>query len=69
MIDQTLAESSIVLQTLVEVLLLEDHSIVDAGGLIPTPVFAGPNLFVVGLRAPAKSRQQIVADRSHVELV
>ena len=69
MIDEALAAVAIELQPLVEVLLLEDDAVVNAGDIAAGARFAGADGVVIRFFAAGERGEQVVADRADVELV
>jgi hypothetical protein len=69
MIHQAFAAMAIDLQPFVEIRLLKDDAIMNAGDFAIRGRFTAADLLVICLFAAGQRGEQIVADRTHVELV
>src|SRR5206468_11317180 len=69
MIDQTFSPMRVELKPLVEVLLLEDNAIMNTGYFAARCRFTTADCVVISLFATGERRQQIMANRSDIELV
>ena len=67
-VHQAFARVVVVLQPPVQVGLLEDHALVDAGHLVVLLVLAGPHLFMVRLGPAVERGQEVVLDAADVQL-
>jgi hypothetical protein len=68
-IQQALAGITVILQALIEIGLFEDHTVVDAGDLAVAATGAGQHLAVIGFGATRERGEQVVANRTDIELV
>ena len=66
-VDQALPRVLVVLDPLVEVGLLEDDAVVDAGARCRCDWFAGQHLAVIGLGLAGERGQQVVPDAADVQ--
>ena len=66
-IQEALPRVLVVLDPLVEVGLLEDHAVVNAGAVAVALICAGQHLAVIGLRLPRERCQQVVLDAADVQ--
>ena len=67
-IQEALPRVLVVLDPLVEIGLLEDHAVVNAGAVAVLAVRPGQHLAMIGLRLPRERGQQVVLDAANVQL-